>query len=87
MNQIIRIYIHIQITHQSSYNARTRHAVGGHGDVAQEDAGVDGPVVHALLRLLQQRLPVVDVCMYGYVCEYLVGSNGMGRRGDMHTHA
>ncbi|MPM54526.1 hypothetical protein SDC9_101304 [bioreactor metagenome] len=32
------------------------HAVGGHGDVAQQHAGVDGEVVHALLGLLDQRV-------------------------------
>jgi hypothetical protein len=30
------------------------HAGGGHGDEAQQDAGVDGEVVHALLGLLDE---------------------------------
>ena len=32
------------------------HALGGHRDVAQQHAGVDGEVVHALLGLLDQRV-------------------------------
>lgn len=35
-------------------------AVGGERDVAQQHAGVDGEVVHPLLRLLQQRLPAAS---------------------------
>lgn len=40
----------------------SREAVGGEGDVAQQHPGVDRPVVHSLLSLLDQCIPArIDV--------------------------
>src|SRR4029453_15165588 len=63
------------------------HALGGEGDVAQEDAGVHGEIVHTLLRLLDQRvaidLPGQLLGAAAALLRSLIDRHGVDRRGGV----